>query len=53
MSDEKKKVVPNGEDKLKDKELSLDELKDVSGGALKDVSFTKTTEISKDTQEKI
>lgn len=52
MSDEKK-VVTNGEDKLKDKELNLDELKDVSGGALKDVSFTKTTEISKDTQEKI
>ena len=50
MSDEKK-ITENKN--LKEKELNLDELKDVSGGALKDVKYTKTDDISEDTKEKI
>ncbi len=51
MSD-KNKVVSNDE-ALKNKELDLEELKDVSGGALKDISFSKTVDISKNTKSKI
>ena len=49
---EKKNVVSNDEN-LKDKELDLEELEDVSGGSLKDVNFTNTGDISKDTKSKI
>ena len=49
---EKKNIVSNDEN-LKDKELDLEELNDVSGGSLKDVNFTKTGDISKDTKSKI
>lgn len=49
---EKKNMIPNDE-ALKNKELNLEELEDVSGGSLKDVSFTKTADISKDTQSKL
>ena len=49
---EKKNVVSNDEI-LKDKELDLEELEDVSGGSLKDVNFTNTGDISKDTKIKI
>lgn len=49
---EKKNMISNDE-ALKNKELNLEELEDVSGGSLKDVSFTKTADISKDTQSKL
>lgn len=49
---EKKNVVSNDEN-LKDKELDLEELEDVSGGSLKDVNFTNTGDISRDTKSKI
>ena len=54
MSD-KKKAVTNSEENVKDKEkeLNLDGLENVSGGALKDVRYTETTGISKNTREKI
>ena len=51
MADEKKTL--SKEEPLKEKELNLEELKDVSGGALKDVVFTKTSDISLDTKNKI
>ncbi len=46
MSDEKKKVI--GQDELKDKEVQLEDLKNVSGGALSDVPLTSTTDITDD-----
>ena len=49
---EKKNVVSNDEI-MKDKELDLEELEDVSGGSLKDVNFTTTGDISRDTKSKI
>ena len=49
---EKKNIVSN-EENLKEKELDLEELEDVSGGSLKDVDFTKTGDISKDTKSKL
>lgn len=49
---EKKNVVSNDEI-MKDKELDLEELEDVSGGSLKDVNFTNTGDISRDTRSKI
>lgn len=54
MSD-KKKVVTNSEENVKDKdkELNLDELDNVSGGTLKDARYTETTCISKRTKENI
>lgn len=49
---EKKNMVSSDE-VLKNRELNLEELEDVSGGSLKDVSFTKTGDISKDTKSKL
>lgn len=49
---EKKNVVSNDE-VLKNKELNLEDLEDVSGGSLKDVKFTKTKDVSKDTKSKL
>ncbi len=49
MSDEKKNVTTNDNGE----ELSTEELEYVSGGSLKDVNYSKTTDISKDTKDKI
>lgn len=46
MSDEKKKV--NSQEELKDKEVQLEDLEKVSGGALSDVPLTPTTDITDD-----
>ena len=55
MSDEKKKVIA-AEDAAKEneaKEISDDQLKDVTGGSIRDVRFTKTGSISQDTKDKV
>lgn len=38
---------------LKDKELNLEELENVSGGTIKDVVFKKTVDVTPEMQEKI
>ena len=50
---EDKKIKVNEKKISDDKELDLEELNDVSGGALRNVSFTKTRDISRDTKDKI
>lgn len=49
---EKNKEIKNDE-VLKDKELNIDELEDVTGGSLSDVYYTPTVDISDDTRNKI
>lgn len=49
----KKKNTLSNDEALKNRELNLEELEDVSGGSLKNVSFTKTEDISKDTKSKL
>ncbi len=51
MSDEKKKT--QGNEKPEQQEINLEELEQVTGGSIKDVNYTSTTEISHDTQSKI
>lgn len=47
-----KKVI-NNEDVLKEKELNIEALKDVSGGSLRNGNFTKTKDVSEDTKDRI
>lgn len=51
MSDKKKLNIEAEEAEVT--ELNLDDLENVTGGSIKDVNYTETTDISKDTQEKI
>ena len=55
MSDNKKKTILSEEAKKQDKakEISLDELDKVAGGAIGNVRYTPTTDISDDTKNKI
>lgn len=51
MKDEKK--ITTNDEVLKDKELTLDEVNDVSGGTLKKIHYKKTVDISQNTKNKI
>ncbi len=50
MADEKKTNVNNEE--AVNKEINLDDLENVSGGSIGNVSYTQTTNISPDTKRK-
>lgn len=51
MKDDKKQAnIQNADEEL---ELDLDTLEEVSGGTLRNVRFTQTTDISNDTINKI
>jgi hypothetical protein len=50
MTDEKKKAGIKDEEVV---ELNLEELDKVTGGSIKNVKYTETTEISDDTKRKI
>lgn len=52
MSD-KKKSDTSEEKKVVVEELDLEDLEGVSGGSIRNVNFTKTVDISKDTRSKI
>lgn len=51
MADEKKKNMNNEE--VAAQEIDFDELEKVTGGSIKNVNYTKTTDISQDTKSKI
>ncbi|MCC8161200.1 MAG: hypothetical protein LIO53_07870 [Oscillospiraceae bacterium] len=51
MANEKK--VSEKETKKAMQEIDLDDLENVQGGSIKNVSYTKTTPISSDTKNKI
>lgn len=51
MSDEKKKT--QGNEKTEQQEINVEDLEQVTGGSIKDVNYTQTTNISSDTQSKI
>ena len=50
MSEEKNKATSAEEKK---EELNLEDLEKVQGGSIRDVKYTQTKPMSKDTQEKI
>lgn len=52
MAEQKKTELTNAQTN-QDKELDLDQLKDVAGGSIRNVIFTPTTDISDDTKSKI
>lgn len=52
MSNEKKEVKKNEEEK-KGTELNMEDLKDVSGGSIRNVEYTETKPISTGTQKDI
>ncbi len=51
MKEEKNTAVNNDENT--EQELDLDDLEQVTGGSIRNVQYTKTTEISDDTKSKI
>ena len=50
MSDEKKKT--QGNENPEQQEINAEDLEQVTGGSIKDVNYTSTTNISADTQSK-
>lgn len=51
MSDKKK--TPENTQEAMEQEINFDDLEQVTGGSIKDVKYTKTTDISGDTKSKI
>lgn len=51
MAEEKKTAI--NEEEAVEQEINLDELEQVTGGALRNVQYTKTIDISEDTKRKI
>ncbi len=55
MLEEKKKDITNENEanEKENKEISVENLDEVTGGSIRNVRFTKTTDISEDTKNKI
>ncbi len=49
----KEKMDPKAVEEADEKELSLDECEQVTGGSIRDVQYTKTVDISEDVKERI
>ncbi len=53
MAEDKKKVITNEAEETESKEISFENLDEVTGGSIRNVRYTKTTDISEDTKSKI